>query len=184
MILVTVGTHHQPFDRLVSACSSLAALDRVVVQRGTSRVVPGGCEVHDEVPAHQLVTWMREASVVVCHAGPATIFEAMDTGHRPYVVPRDPLHHEHVDDHQLRFSERLGERVHRVLDPAVLVHQIRGMGASEGGAVVAPVRAAFVAEFERQMDSLARLPRRDRFRRIANWLAARRRVARPGGSGS
>jgi UDP-N-acetylglucosamine transferase subunit ALG13 len=170
MILVTVGTHHQPFDRLVRACEELATSERVVVQRGTSRWCPVGCEVHDEVAAGRLARWMAEASAVVCHAGPATIFEALDAGHTPIVVARDPAHGEHVDDHQLRFVARLGRRVHRLDDPGRLAAFLRTCRPARGAGPGAPVNAAFVSAFAEEMDRLASSPRRDRFRRITAWL--------------
>jgi len=121
MILVTVGTHEQPFDRLVRACEPLAALgERVVVQRGVSTVVPAGCQVVDQLEPAALLSAMESARIVICHAGPSTIFEAAALGHVPIVVPRDPRHGEHVDDHQLRFAARLGDRVHVLLDPREL----------------------------------------------------------------
>jgi len=55
-----------------------------------------------------LESLLREATVVVSHGGPATIAEARAAGRLPVVVPRDPRHGEHVDDHQQRFARRLG----------------------------------------------------------------------------
>jgi UDP-N-acetylglucosamine transferase subunit ALG13 len=51
---------------------------------------------------------MAEATLVISHGGPATITEARRNGHLPIVVPRDPVHREHVDNHQQLFARRLG----------------------------------------------------------------------------
>lgn len=121
MIFVTVGTHHQPFDRLVRAAASLAASgERVVVQRGTSRERPVGCEVHDHLPPEVWLARVAEARLVVGHAGPATIEAVVAAGTVPIVVPRRRLWREHVDDHQLAWARRIADRVHVVLDPAAL----------------------------------------------------------------
>ena len=49
------------------------------------------------------------------HGGPATIRDAISAGIRPLVVPRDPTHGEHVDDHQIRFTRMLAEKGEIVL---------------------------------------------------------------------
>jgi UDP-N-acetylglucosamine transferase subunit ALG13 len=41
MIVVTVGTHEQPFDRLVQAAAPLADHEPLLVQHGTSGVPVG-----------------------------------------------------------------------------------------------------------------------------------------------
>jgi UDP-N-acetylglucosamine transferase subunit ALG13 len=51
---------------------------------------------------------MAAATLVISHGGPATITEARRNGHLPIVVPRDPAHREHVDNHQQLFARRLG----------------------------------------------------------------------------
>lgn len=120
MILVTVGTHEQPFDRLIAAAGRLPGDEAVLVQAGVSRLAPSRCEVVDWLDPDALQAAMREARIVVCHGGPATIFEAVACGHVPIVVPRDPRHREHVDDHQLRFVRRIASRVHALYEPAGL----------------------------------------------------------------
>lgn len=109
MILVTVGTHPDPFDRLVRAAERLAGEEEVIVQRGTSRLQPAGCRVVDLVAPEVLADWAAQARVVIGHAGPGTLALAWDAGKVPVVVPRDPRHGEHVDDHQLRTAARLGD---------------------------------------------------------------------------
>jgi UDP-N-acetylglucosamine transferase subunit ALG13 len=50
---------------------------------------------------------MREATIVITHAGVATIVDAVRAGHRPIVIPRRQHFHEHVDDHQLQIVSAL-----------------------------------------------------------------------------
>lgn len=112
-VLVSVGTDHHPFDRIVDWVDTwLAARSvdedpvRILVQHGTSiaprRAVGRLLLDHDE-----LQQTMGSVRVVICHGGPATITEARRHGHRPICVPRDPTLGEHVDDHQQRFVRRL-----------------------------------------------------------------------------
>jgi UDP-N-acetylglucosamine transferase subunit ALG13 len=183
MILVTVGTHEQPFDRLVSAAAGLAALDEVLVQRGVSRVAPAGCEVVDQLAPDALADAMRRARVVIAHAGPATLFEAGDAGHVPIVVPRDPAFGEHVDDHQLRFARRLIGRLPVVFDPADLVEAARHH--EERAAAFPAFRSdgERTSHFAADVEALcARLvagerPRRtarDTLRALSRWVSLRR----------
>lgn len=110
-VLVAVGTDKHPFDRLVDWLrqwhGEVAGTVVLTVQHGHTRAD----DLSGAVPflGHaELQTAMAQADLVVCHGGPATILEARRHGHLPIVVPRDPTHGEHVDDHQLLFARRLG----------------------------------------------------------------------------
>ena len=107
MILVTIGTNEQPFDRLVSAAAGLDGLESLVVQHGSSRVPHGRGEWLDFVSFEELSERMRAARVVVCHAGVGSIMLARRCGKRPIVVPRRLHLGEAVDDHQLPIARRL-----------------------------------------------------------------------------
>jgi UDP-N-acetylglucosamine transferase subunit ALG13 len=109
MIVVTVGTHEQPFDRLVRAAAELDVDEPVVVQYGSSGLAHGPGEWFDYLSFDELAEYARAARVFVCHAGVGSIVLARRFGHRPVVVPR--RHHlgEHVDDHQLSLATRLGD---------------------------------------------------------------------------
>jgi UDP-N-acetylglucosamine transferase subunit ALG13 len=129
LLLVTVGTDHHPFDRLVrwvdgwlDGETGRAAGLRCLMQTGTS-APPGGSggpqggppvnrpghaaqwQAYLEFDALQAA--MRDAAAVVCHGGPGTILGARHAGTVPIVVPRRHRLGEHVDDHQLAFCRRL-----------------------------------------------------------------------------
>ena len=111
LVLVSVGTDHHPFDRLIDWVDSWlesGAADRVdcVVQHGSSRpprLARGGALI----PHEELQQLMRDADVVVSHGGPTTIMEARRRGLVPVVVPRSGKAGEHVDDHQQLFAARM-----------------------------------------------------------------------------
>lgn len=112
-MLVSVGTDHHPFDRLVRWMDGwLGARTNgavtCLVQYGASRPPDRarGLAYLDHPDLGQI---MGGAHVVVCHGGPSTIAEARRNGHFPIVVPRDPRLGEHVDDHQQRFARRLAD---------------------------------------------------------------------------
>lgn len=110
-VLAVVGTDHHPFDRLVQWVDDWAE-DRDVptlVQYGSASPPQHAAGVR-LLPHDRLGDLLRDATAVVCHGGPATIADARAAGHRPLVVPRDPRHGEHVDEHQILFAERLLQR--------------------------------------------------------------------------
>jgi len=106
MIFVTVGTC-EPFERLMCAVETLDLRERVIVQRGLSRTSPRGAETTDFLPYPRLVELVREARVVVTHAGVGTVLTALLNGVKPVVVPRLRECGEAVDDHQLELADRL-----------------------------------------------------------------------------
>lgn len=107
MILVTVGTNEQPFDRLVEAAAGLTGTEPLLVQYGSSRVGHGRGTWVDFVSFDELAEHMRAARAVVCHAGVGSIMLARRCGKRPIVVPRRLHLREAVDDHQLTLARRL-----------------------------------------------------------------------------
>ncbi|HVQ86806.1 MAG TPA: glycosyltransferase [Actinomycetes bacterium] len=110
-LLVTVGTDHHPFDRLVAWADQFAAdhpdID-VLIQYG-SAAAPRHAQGSQLLDHSQLQSEIAQADAVICHGGPATITEARRAGHLPICVPRDPNRGEHVDQHQLRFAQRLDD---------------------------------------------------------------------------
>lgn len=111
---MTVGTHEQPFDRLMREVGRLVAegaLEDAVVQYGYSTVVPAGCRAEAFLPYGEMQRLFREADAVVTHGGPSSFIEAISAGKVPVVVPRLERFGEHVNDHQARFVEQYARRV-------------------------------------------------------------------------
>ncbi|HRW37641.1 MAG: hypothetical protein KDB04_13580 [Acidimicrobiales bacterium] len=106
-VLVTVGTDHHRFDRLIGWVDRWAAdhpAVHVVVQHGTADA-PAHGEAVVMLGYDELVAEMARADAVVAQGGPATIMDARSVGHRPIVVPRRGHLDEVVDDHQVAFTE-------------------------------------------------------------------------------
>jgi UDP-N-acetylglucosamine transferase subunit ALG13 len=108
MIVVTIGTNEQPFDRLIRAARALDS-DELLVQYGSSREPHGRGEWVEFLSFDELEARARSARAVVCHAGVGSIMLARRCGHRPIVMPR--RHHlgEAVDDHQVFLAKRLAK---------------------------------------------------------------------------
>jgi UDP-N-acetylglucosamine transferase subunit ALG13 len=113
LILLSLGTHQQPFTRALDLVEPLArGGTELVVQHGSTPPRP-------EMPNSTWVRFMAFAEVVeamgradsvICHAGVGTIVTALQAGHTPVVLPRMARLGEHVDDHQLDIATRFAER--------------------------------------------------------------------------
>jgi UDP-N-acetylglucosamine transferase subunit ALG13 len=107
MILVTLGTLHFPFDRLLRALEALPADEELVVQTRAPGRPPERARLVSDLPYDELVEEIRRARAVVCHAGVGSVLTVLANGKRPVVVPRLHRFGEAVDDHQLPFARRL-----------------------------------------------------------------------------
>jgi UDP-N-acetylglucosamine transferase subunit ALG13 len=107
MIVVTVGTHEQPFDRMLRAVAALGGDEPMLVQYGTATITQGPGEWVDFLSFDELAERAKDARAFICHAGVGSIVLARRCGHRPIIMPRRPEHGEHVDEHQLELSRRL-----------------------------------------------------------------------------
>lgn len=110
MILAVLGTHEQPFPRAVRMAHALRnpPEEELCVQHGhTPRL--GGIDARWQqwYGREELDEAMLSASVVVVHGGSGCIYQALNLGLRPVVIPRLARYREHVDDHQLQLPGRL-----------------------------------------------------------------------------
>ena len=140
VILITTGTNAPPFDRLLQEVEAMNIDEAVVVQHGPSALRPTGATCVDYVSFDRFVELVREARIVVTHAGVGSILITLMNGKRPFVVPRLAHFGEHVDDHQLELGRRLSEIgvVKLIEDPRQLESAIRS-DSSNGGS--APARS-------------------------------------------
>ena len=112
MILVTVGTHSQGFDRLIKAMDQLAAEidERVVIQRGSSTYLPQHAEHFQWTSSQQMEQLTDNARVVVAHAAAGAIILALRLGKPLVVVPRLRYYGEHFDDHQKQLAAAIASQ--------------------------------------------------------------------------
>ena len=114
MIFVTVGTHEQPFNRLVKAVNDLKMsgkiTDSVFIQTGYSTYVPKACEYKDFISMNQMNEYMEKANIIITHGGPSSFIMALQHNKVPIVVPRLSKFNEHVNNHQLIFCNELFAR--------------------------------------------------------------------------
>lgn len=119
MIFVTVGTHEQPFNRLVEEVDRLKGAgeidDEVIIQRGYSTYEPKYCKSYDLIPWEEMQKYNREARIVITHGGPASFLDVLALGKVPIVVPRQAQFNEHVNDHQLEFCREVAKRLNNII---------------------------------------------------------------------
>jgi UDP-N-acetylglucosamine transferase subunit ALG13 len=131
--VVTVGTDHHRFDRLMDWLESWQAEhpDAIswIVQHGASRPMRNA-DCFAIRPRPELLELIRAADLVITQGGPGGIADARECGKLPIVVPRLARLDEVVDDHQIAFAKQLAAtgrviaaqteaELHAVLDRAL-----------------------------------------------------------------
>lgn len=118
MIFVTVGTHEQPFNRLIKEVDRLvetgAIKDDVFIQTGYSTYEPQFCKWSSLISFDKMNELMETADIIITHGGPATFMSAITNGKKPIVVPRQEKYDEHVNDHQVDFAQQVKERYNSI----------------------------------------------------------------------
>lgn len=119
MIFVTVGTHEQPFNRLIKKIDELKRdgiiQEDVLMQIGFSTYIPRYCEYKKLIPYQEMIKNVENARIVITHGGPSSFIMPLQVGKIPVVVPRQEKYAEHVNNHQLVFANEVNERYHNLI---------------------------------------------------------------------
>ena len=119
MLFVTVGTHEQPFNRLIQKVDELkrdgVITEDVIMQIGFCTYEPQYCEWYKLIPYKDMVKNVEEARIVITHGGPASFIMPLQIGKTPIVVPRQYKYDEHVNDHQVEFAHNVQERMGTII---------------------------------------------------------------------
>lgn len=119
MIFVTVGTHEQPFNRLIEYIDNLkqngGIREDVIIQTGYSTYEPKYCMWKKLFPYQNMLKMVSEARIVITHGGPSSFIMPLQIGKTPIVVPRQKKYNEHVNDHQVFFSNAVAERMGTII---------------------------------------------------------------------
>ena len=112
-VLVTVGTHEQPFQRLLDAVSLVidrGAAAEWVVQYGVATFDPRQALHAEPYLSHdELLRWNQWADIAFTGGSPGGIFDALAADAEPFLIPRRHQHGEHINDHQVEFADRMAE---------------------------------------------------------------------------
>ena len=111
MIFVTVGTEKFQFDRLLKIVEGAVLTDRipgdVIIQRGKSKRLATPFQQEEYYPFEKIVNFMSAADIIISHAGIGTTLLSLKLGKIPILFPRRQRYSEHLDDHQLDFTQRI-----------------------------------------------------------------------------
>ena len=128
MIFVTVGTHEQPFNRLLEYIDKLkengTITEEVIMQTGFSTYEPRCCKWQKLFPYSEMVKMVEQARLVITHGGPSSFIMPLQVGKIPVVVPRKKEFNEHVNNHQLEFAKAVAERQGNI----IVVEEIEQLG--------------------------------------------------------
>ena len=112
MIFVTVGGQ-VPFDRLIRAIDEWGAENgsvHIFAQIGESYYVPQHIDHCNLIASEEFQNRVRNASLVVAHAGVGTILTSLQFGVPILVMPRKASLGEHRNDHQLATAKVLEQK--------------------------------------------------------------------------
>lgn len=119
MIFVTVGTHEQPFDRLIKNIDHLKEIgiikENVIVQSGYCTYKMKFCKQIDFLSYKEMRENIEKARIIVTHGGPASFIMAFQVKKIPIVVPRQKQFNEHVNNHQVDFVMKIEKRFNNII---------------------------------------------------------------------
>lgn len=108
MILITVGTQKIKFDRLYEYIKDLKD-DEIIVQTGINKWnnLPSNFKVYDYISYDKMAEYLNKSDILITHGGPSNIISGIRKKKKVIVVPRLKKYKEHINDHQLIFSQYL-----------------------------------------------------------------------------
>lgn len=117
MIFVTVGTHEQPFNRLVGYMDKWAAEhdEEVIIQNGFTKTEIKNCKSKNIFDKEEFDSLISKARLVITHGGPCCFTSVLKTGKIPIVVPRQHKLGEHVDDHQVDITREVSKKYNNII---------------------------------------------------------------------
>ena len=119
MIFVTVGTHEQPFNRLIEYIDKLVGSnvlnEEVIIQTGFSTYEPKYCQWKKLYSYQQMTALTSKARIIITHGGPSSFIMPLQIGKIPIVIPRQKKYGEHVNDHQLHFVTEVAKRMGNII---------------------------------------------------------------------
>lgn len=119
MIFVTVGTHEQPFNRLVECIDGLkregTIAEEVLIQTGYCTYEPQYCKWKKLFPYQEMLQLVKEARIIITHGGPSSFIMPLQIGKTPIVVPRRREYNEHVNNHQVSFAKTVAEQMKTII---------------------------------------------------------------------
>lgn len=107
MIFATVGTHKQPFNRMVDYIIKCNLKD-VVIQNGYTECDNENIKCVGFISKEEMNKYIEEASYVITHAG-ITVLELLEKNKKVIVMPREKKYGENLNNLQFEICDELGK---------------------------------------------------------------------------
>lgn len=158
MIFVTVGTHEQPFNRLIKKLDEMVEnkliQDEMFAQIGYSTYEPKHYKWSKFLSSEEMNHYMEEATTVICHGGPATFMKSLSLGKKTIVVPRQKKYDEHVNDHQLVFAQEVRKKGYGILIAENLDDLAEVINKKEEDTSMSSNNDQFILNFENEIKKM------------------------------
>ena len=109
MILVTLGTQKQSFNRLLDMIEKSNINDKIIVQAGYTKYKSKKMKILDFVNYQEMDKLIKQADLIITHGGTGSIVTAIKQGKKVIACPRLKKYGEHVDDHQKQIVDIFSE---------------------------------------------------------------------------
>ena len=109
--LLLITGMHSDFERLVKKMDEIAGeiSDKVIIQLGNTKYIPKNAEYFKFKDYEEIKILIQNAKLVICQ-GAMTVMDSLMLGIPIIAVPRLKEYGEHLDDHQLIFTQKLAEK--------------------------------------------------------------------------
>ena len=107
-IFLSVGTHPQPFDRLLKELDLIAGRSKgfkIFGQIGNCVYVPKNFAFEKFLNDKQFQEKIMKSDLVISHGGAGTLINALRQGKKVIVVPRLEEFKEHTNNHQIDLAK-------------------------------------------------------------------------------
>lgn len=100
LILVTLGTQFEPFNRLLKELDKQDLNEEIIVQAGHTKFESSKMKILDFIPYEEMNDLVDKARIIITHGGTGSIVEPLKKGKVIIGCARLEKYGEHVDDHQ------------------------------------------------------------------------------------
>lgn len=109
MIFVTLGTQDKHFSRLLEAVEKLNIEEKIIAQTGSTDFKSNKMEIHRYMSAEEFEKYVKDARVIITHAGVGTIILGLKFHKKMIVAARRKEYKEHVNDHQMQILDNFSK---------------------------------------------------------------------------
>ena len=113
MIFVTLGTQDKQFVRLIEAVNKVNTDELIIAQVGSTNCsklkLRNNIKIYDYLSDEEFDKYMKEARIVITHAGVGTIINGLKNNKKMIVAARLRKYKERVNDHQLQILDNFSK---------------------------------------------------------------------------